>query len=780
MSDFLKKRKVGDMDFNPIEYNGPQVKKAKRGRPRKHPLPVPAQPTVSNTNVLPAYTMLAPVAAVKPLSGPPSPNIPLVSRDQLTPAVKPRRPRSSSGAGIQESPTNKPNSEDTKAKKSALLARVTSLPVVSLKGKPAPLIKQDHVENTLPLSWRRKAKFASISATLYGSDKLGKEDDELKRMELDLDSDLGVNLDKPRRGRPPKRGRGRPPKNSDLPNMESGSDMQSRMNGQGAHNYADPDYELDEQTVQPSEYQYMSRRAPPLRTIISNKDWPGLYEQFVKQFGSVKEATTELSQDALEQFYFKMLDILERHTTPKEEIDLLRDETRDIREELAQSLHDGLQHVESCRVKLQLELQQLRLKLHSDQMSVRQHNANKLDALLQHLEQQMNLDRMEIARQIKKIREDSERYLTIPHVPTPPPLPNMAMSGPAMMNSVPSVPNAALNTQRDQQLRAQRELASKQHQQAADLYNQAVQLFTPAPYHPGYMSPHQMNGPHMPGSSFNQGYEGYMSQHNIEIPRSFVTSQRSPVTAPNLAFPTHLPTMHGSYKPQELQMTHVMNYHETRPQLPPLINYQENASVTLPPIADRVPSPVKSRDALSSTSNPDRRDAESRDQMSEKSEAAPMQVEEKSTSQNAENSVTRVNEETEKMTDVKETPAPDTSMTPVTTESANHLTPTEQSKNSNNDADANTPMTGVTSESAPTPAVPSTNSESTPLTELPEAVTHSYDMLVQSLQQLTGNASLTAEQLSELIAQQSGVVWDEEQVQEEGSVLNEAANQQQP
>jgi len=41
-----------DTDFNPIEYNGPQVKKAKRGRPRKHPLPVPAQSTPTNTNVL--------------------------------------------------------------------------------------------------------------------------------------------------------------------------------------------------------------------------------------------------------------------------------------------------------------------------------------------------------------------------------------------------------------------------------------------------------------------------------------------------------------------------------------------------------------------------------------------------------------------------------------------------------------------------------------------------------------------------------------------------------
>ncbi len=596
-------------------------------------------------------------------------------------------------------------------------------------------------------------------------------------MDLDLDSDLGVNVDKPRRGRPPKRGRGRPPKNSDLPNSESGSDLRdSRMNGQGAINsYTDPEYDLDEQAVQPSEFQYMSRRAPPLRTIISNKDWQSLYEQFVKQFGSVKEAK-DLSQDALEQFYFKMIDIIERHTTPKEEIDLLRDETRDIREELTQSLYDGLQHVESCRVKLQLELQQLRLKLHSDQMSVRQHNANKLDALLQHLEQQMNLDRLEIARQIKKIREDSERYLTIQHVPTPPPMPNMAMSSPALMMN--TMPNAALSTQ---QLRAQRELASKQHQQAADLYNQAVQLFNPAPYHPGYMSPHQM-GPHLPGPNFNQGYEGYMSQHNIEIPRSFVTSQRSPVTAPNLAFPnTHLPNMHG-YKAQDLQMTHVMNYHEARPQLPPLLNYQENASVTLPPIVDRVPSPVKSRDALSSASNPERRDADSRDQISEsKSEVAPMQVEEKSTSQNTESNVTRVNEDTEtKETDVKDIPAQDTALTPVNAEPADHVTATEQSKNSNDEPAASTPMTGVTSESAPT-AMTGVTSDSAPITEVPEAVTQSYDMLVQSLQQLTGNASLTAEQLSELIAQQSGIaqgeVWDEEQVQEEGSIQT---NQQQP
>lgn len=754
------------MDFNPIEYNGPQVKKAKRGRPRKHPLPVPAQPAVNNTNVLPAYTMLAPVTAVKPLSGPPSPNIPLVSRDQLTPAVKPRRPRSSSGVGIQESPTSKPNTEDTKAKKYALLARVTSLPIVSLKSKPAPLLRQDHVENKLPLSWRRKAKFASISATLYGNDKLGKDEDELKRMELDLDSDL-VSVDKPRRGRPPKRGRGRPPKNSDLPNTDSDRD---RANGQAINStYPDQDFDLDEQTV-PSEFQYMSRRAAPLRTIIGNKDWHSLYEQFVKQFGSVKEVT-ELSQDALEQFYFKMLDILERHTTPKEEIDLLRDETRDIREELLQSLHDGLQQVESCRVRLQLELQQLRLKLHSDQVTVRQHNANKLDALMQHLEQQMNLDRLEIARQIKKIREDSERYLTIP---TPPPLPNMAMSSPAMMMS--SVASAPISTQRDQQLRAQRELASKQHQQAADLYNQAVQLFTP-PYHPGYMSPHQMTGAQLSGPNFTQGYEGYMSQHNIEIPRSFVTSQRSPVTAPNLAFPnTHLPNMHGYPKPQDVPMTHVMDYHEPRPQLPPLLNYQENANVTLPPpIIDRVPSPAKSRDALSSTSNPDRRDspAESRDQFSEsKSEVAPMQVEEKSANQStavAEDTTTGVNVETEttKMTDVTDTAAHE--VTPVNTESANQSTTLpDQSKNSNVEV-ASTPMTGVT-ESA-TPAV---NGESAPtepsMGEVPEAVTQSYDMLVQSLQQLTGNASLTAEQLSELIAQQSGVVWDEEQVQEEGSI----------
>lgn len=726
------------------------------------------------TATRPSYTMLAPVAPVKPLSGPPSPNIPLVSRDQLTPAVKSRRPRASSGVGAQgrsiscpylkylpylESPTNKPSAEDTKAKKTALLARVTSLPIVSLKGKP-PLLRQDHVENKLPLSWRRKAKFASISATLYGSDKLGKEEDEVKRMELDLDAE--PVSDKPRRGRPPKRGRGRPPKNSDLSNAESDRD---RANGQAINSaYPDQDYDLDDLTV-PSEFQYMSRRAAPLRTIIGNRDWLSVHEQFVKQFGSVKQVA-DLSQDALEQFYFKMLDILERHTTPKEEIDLLRDETRDIREELLQSQHDGLQHVESCRVKLQMELQQLRLKLHSDQVTVRQHNATKLDALMQHLEQQMNLDRLEIARQIKKIREDSERYLTIQ--PTAPPLPNMAMSGPALMMS--SVPSAPLTAQRDQQLRAQRELASKQHQQATDLYNQAVQLFTPplpnmAPYHPGYMAP--VTGAHLPGPNYAQGYEGYMSQHNIEIPRSFVTAQRSPVAAPNLAFPNpHLPNMHGYPKPDALP--HAINYHEPRPQLPPLLNYQEHVTLP-PPMIDRVPSPVKSpaksRDGLSSTSNPDRRDspAESRDQFSEsKSEVAPMQLEEKSANQStAEDAVTRVNAETAtKMTDVNE--AHDSSATPVNVDSTSHnATQADESKNSSAEV-ASTPMTGVTAtnESAPEPA----------LTEMPEAVTQSYDMLVQSLQQLTGNATLTAEQLSELIAQQSGVVWEEEQVQEEGSI----------
>ena len=48
-----------------------------------------------------AYTMLAPVGATKPLSGPPSPNIPLVSRDQVAPTVKSRRPRSLSGGVTQ-------------------------------------------------------------------------------------------------------------------------------------------------------------------------------------------------------------------------------------------------------------------------------------------------------------------------------------------------------------------------------------------------------------------------------------------------------------------------------------------------------------------------------------------------------------------------------------------------------------------------------------------------------------------------------------------------------
>jgi len=611
------------------------------------------------------------------------------------------------------------------------LARLASLPVVSLKGRPSPLYRQEHVENKLPLSWRRKAKFAIISSALFGNDKLGKDDEE-KRMEFELDSE--GNVDKPKRGRPPKRGRGRPPKNSDLPNAEGLSDTRDTRLNLGAINiYPDQDYDADEQAVQPSEFQYISRRTAPLRTIISTKDWQSLYDQFVKQFGSAN-VMTDVSTNALEKFYFKMLDILERHTTPKEEIDLLRDETRDIREELHHSLHDGLQHIESCRVKLQLELQQLRLKLHSDQVTIRQHNTTKLDALLQHLEQQMTLDSAEIALQIKKIREDSEQYLTINHVPTPPPIPNVAISSPApLMNNVPSTSSA----QREQQLRIQRELASKQHQQAADLYNQAMQLVTP-PYNAGYTSAGmQVTGPHLPGTNSSQGYEGYMSQHNIEIPRSFGTSQRSPVTSPNLTFPN------------------------------------ANAPLQTPHIVDRVPSPVKSRDALSSTSNPDRRDspAESRNQLS--------QAEEKSadhdTAVTDTSDVTPVNAESavtgSAVNDGTAEPATEQgSLTGVNSEPVDQNATILEPINSSEDPVTSAPMTGVTSEETTTPVVTSVSESTATITEVPEAVTQSYDMLVQSLQQLTGNASLTAEQLSELIAQQSGVVWDEEQVQEEGSI----------
>jgi hypothetical protein len=70
------------------------------------------------------------------------------------------------------------------------------------------------------------------------------------------------------------------------------------------------------------------------------------------------------------------------------------------------------------------------------------------------------------------------------------------------------------------------------------------------------------------------------------------------------------------------------------------------------------------------------------------------------------------------------------------------------------------PMTGVTSDADVLPP-------------LDESITQSYDMLVQSLRQLTDGAPLTQEQLNALIAQQPSVVWEEEQVQEEGSIQPE-------